>query len=48
MATGLPVRDDEVEKALERHGIGFIIGSSLGFEAVMLAFAAWTFCRRDY
>lgn len=48
MTTGQPMRDDEVEEALERHSIGFIIGSSLAFEAVMLAFAAWTFCRRDY
>lgn len=48
MAVGEPVRDDEVEEALERHGMGFIIGSSLAFEAVMLAFAAWSFCRRDY
>ncbi|MCH7226753.1 ABC transporter permease subunit [Haloferula sp. A504] len=48
MATGAPVRDDEVEEALERHSVGFIIGSSLAFEAVMLAFAGWSFCRRDY
>lgn len=48
MATGEPERDEEVEAALERHSMGFIIGSSLAFEAVILAFAAWSFCRRDY
>jgi len=26
----------------------WILGSSLAFEAVMLALAAWVFCRRDY
>jgi len=25
-----------------------ILGSSLGFELVVLACAAWIFCRRDY
>lgn len=48
MASGAPERDEQVEEALARHGMGFIIGSSLAFEAVVLAFAAWTFCRRDF
>lgn len=28
--------------------LGWVIGTSLLFEAVMLALAAWVFCRRDY
>jgi ABC-type transport system involved in multi-copper enzyme maturation permease subunit len=28
--------------------LGWVLGTSLGFEAVMLALAAWVFCRRDY
>ena len=40
--------DDEAEEAMKRHSPGFIIGSSLGFELVVLAFGAWIFCRRDF
>jgi ABC-type transport system involved in multi-copper enzyme maturation permease subunit len=28
--------------------LGWVLGTSLGFEAVMLTLAAWIFCRRDY
>jgi ABC-type transport system involved in multi-copper enzyme maturation permease subunit len=28
--------------------VSWIVGSSLGFEAVVLGLAAWVFCRRDY
>lgn len=37
-----------VKKIKTRHSPFYIIGTSLGFEAVMLALAAWIFCRRDY
>jgi len=28
--------------------VGWIIGTSMGFQALVLALAAWVFCRRDY
>ena len=28
--------------------IAWVVGTSLGFEAVVLCFAAFIFCRRDY
>ena len=45
---GRPARDEEIEEALKRHSPAFIIGTSLGFEVIVLAFAAWSFCRRDF
>jgi hypothetical protein len=33
---------------LNKRPIWWIVGTSLGFEAVVLAVAAWIFCRRDY
>ena len=45
---GNPVRDDEVEQGMKRHSPSFIIGSSLAFEAVILLWAGWIFCRRDF
>lgn len=41
-------RDEQVEEAMKRHSPLYIIGSSLAFEAVILAFGAWSFCRRDF
>jgi len=46
-------RDDDPEssalrEAATRHSVFYIIGTSLAFEAVMLGWAAWIFCRRDY
>jgi hypothetical protein len=38
----------ELQEALYRHSPLWILGTSLGFEAVVLACAAWVFCRRDY
>lgn len=37
-----------VKKAVTRNSSGYVIGTSLLFEALMLGWAAWTFCRRDY
>ena len=47
-----PMADPEVQRRL-RHSLdarspSWIIGTSLGFEAVVLVLAAWIFCRRDY
>jgi hypothetical protein len=37
-----------VHQALGARRVVWIIGSSLGFEAFILALGAWVFCRRDY
>jgi hypothetical protein len=37
-----------VYEALNARKVTWIIGSSLGFEAVVLGLGAWVFCRRDY
>jgi ABC-type transport system involved in multi-copper enzyme maturation permease subunit len=39
---------EETERAARSRSIDWIIGTSLGFEAVMMGLAAWVFCRRDY
>lgn len=36
------------QRALRQRPATWIIGSSLGFEAVVISLAAWIFCRRDY
>ncbi len=36
------------EKALKSRSLGWVIGSSVGFEAVILLIAGWIFCRRDF
>ena len=38
----------EVATTLNTRPVSWVIGTSLGFEAVVLALAAWVFCRRDY
>lgn len=38
----------EVAEELNTRPVSWVIGTSLGFEAVVLALAAWVFCRRDY
>jgi ABC-type transport system involved in multi-copper enzyme maturation permease subunit len=40
--------DESVEEDLERHSPSWIIGSSLAFEAAVLALACWMFSRRDF
>jgi len=37
-----------VGQAILHHSMLWIVGSSLAFEAVLLALAATLFCRRDY
>jgi len=45
-------RDAEVSRRMEKEtdavSAWWIIGSSLGFEAVVFGLAAWIFCRRDF
>lgn len=36
------------DQGFRNRSLGWVIGSSLGFEVVVLALAAWVFCRRDY
>ncbi|MFO0857095.1 MAG: hypothetical protein U0640_07040 [Phycisphaerales bacterium] len=37
-----------VKKALEDRSVGWVIGTSLAFEAMILAIACWIFARRDF
>jgi hypothetical protein len=39
---------EEADRAARGRSIPWIIGTSIGFEVVILAMAAWIFCRRDY
>ena len=46
-----PIRQADavaLAKTINTRPISWVIGTSLGFEAVVLALAAWIFCRRDY
>ena len=36
------------QEALNQRPLWWIIGTSLGFEAVILGIACWIFCRRDF
>lgn len=38
----------EVQRILHARSEWWVIGTSLGFEAVVLGLAAWIFCRRDF
>jgi ABC-type transport system involved in multi-copper enzyme maturation permease subunit len=38
----------QVTETLNTRPVSWVIGTSLGFEAVVLALAGWIFCRRDY
>lgn len=38
----------KLDQTMRGRSIAWIIGTSLGFEAVVLLLAAWVFCRRDY
>lgn len=40
--------DKGVDEAIRRNSVGYVLGTSLAFEAVMLSLAAWIFCRRDF
>jgi hypothetical protein len=43
-----PSTAEEVERGLRSRSWVWIVGTSLGFEAVMVGLGAWHFCRRDF
>ncbi len=49
---GVRIDDDEVAREIVRkqrsRSVAWIVGTSLLFEAFILAIACWVFCRRDY
>jgi ABC-type transport system involved in multi-copper enzyme maturation permease subunit len=45
---GNPVDPRQINAELRKRTAGLVIGTSVGFEVVVLAVAAWVFCRRDY
>jgi hypothetical protein len=38
----------EVQRQILARSLWWIVGTSVGFEVIVLAFAGWIFCRRDY
>ena len=40
--------DDEIDAVKRSRSLGWVVGTSLGFEAAVLALSAWIFCRRDF
>jgi hypothetical protein len=46
--TTYTVQVGALQNELRNRSIGWIVGSSLGFEVVVVGLAAWVFCRRDY
>ena len=38
----------ELRQIIRSRSVGWVAGTSLAFEAVVVAWAAWIFCRRDY
>ncbi len=45
---GMVAAQQELKEKLDQRSPLWIIGTSLAFEFVVLAWAAWIFCRRDY
>jgi len=45
---GNPVDVKALQAAIRKRTVGWIVGTSVAFEMVVLALAAWLFCRRDY
>ncbi|MCC6971578.1 MAG: hypothetical protein IT434_15310 [Phycisphaerales bacterium] len=43
-----PDSDLEMERAMRDRSVGWIVGTSLGFEALVLLATCWIFCRRDF
>jgi ABC-type transport system involved in multi-copper enzyme maturation permease subunit len=43
-----PIPVKELTAAIRSRTAGWIIGTSVAFEGIILALAAWIFCRRDY
>lgn len=46
----VPERDiqKEIQRVLRGRSVGWVAGTSLVFECVILIFAGWVFCRRDF
>ena len=38
----------EIQRVVRSRTVGWVVGTSLAFEAVILGIAAWSFCRRDF
>ena len=45
---GHPEVQRRLVEEIHSRSIGWVVGTSLAFEAVMLGLASWLFCRRDY
>ena len=43
-----PQADEKVDQAVARHSAGYVLGTSLGFNLLVMAWAAWIFCRKDF
>jgi ABC-type transport system involved in multi-copper enzyme maturation permease subunit len=43
-----PETQRQIRDEITGRSVAWIVGTSLGFEALVLALAAWVFCRRDY
>jgi hypothetical protein len=39
---------EEADRATRSRSVAWVLGTSIAFETVVLSFAAWVFCRRDY
>jgi ABC-type transport system involved in multi-copper enzyme maturation permease subunit len=40
--------DGTEDRLMRRNSAGYVLGTSLAFEAVLVGLAAWIFCRRDF
>ncbi|MGH7177784.1 MAG: hypothetical protein ACREJC_10415, partial [Tepidisphaeraceae bacterium] len=43
-----PDTQHQVQTDLRSRSVAWVIGTSAGFELVILGLGAWVFCRRDY
>ncbi|HEX4054490.1 MAG TPA: hypothetical protein VHX86_09515 [Tepidisphaeraceae bacterium] len=43
-----PVPMAKIRAEIRSRSVGWVVGTSVGFEVVVLGLAAWIFCRRDY
>ncbi len=43
-----PYEDPQLEKAVARHSVAYVLGTSLAFNTVIVGLAAWVFCRKDF
>jgi ABC-type transport system involved in multi-copper enzyme maturation permease subunit len=44
----MPETQKQIQEEIRGRSLAWVIGTSLGFEAFILALAAWVFCRRDF